>query len=52
MPTYVVTFEDGHAQTLDASTAMDAAKAAKAAYESGKHRVLRVRPSSPNGRGA
>jgi hypothetical protein len=49
MPSYAVTFEDSHSETLDAPTAIDAAKAAKRAYDSGEHRVLRAVLAGPNG---
>jgi hypothetical protein len=48
MPAYVVTFEDSHSETLDAPSAIDAAKAAKRAYDGGQHRVLRVLLGGPN----
>ncbi len=39
---YVVTFDSGHAVSVDAPDALSAAKTAKAGYDGGQHRVLRV----------
>jgi hypothetical protein len=50
MPTYVVTFDDNHSETLEAPSAIEAAKAAKRAYDHGEHRVLRVLLGGPNRR--
>jgi hypothetical protein len=51
MPTYTVTMADNTTETVDAPDAITAAKAVKKQRD-GKGRVLRVRPSRPNGRGS
>jgi hypothetical protein len=48
MPRYAVTFEDSHTETLEAPSAIDAAKVAKRAYDGGQHRVLRAVLGDPN----
>jgi hypothetical protein len=49
MPRFAVTFEDDHTETLEAPSAIDAAKAAKRAYDGGEHRVLRAVLGGLNG---
>jgi hypothetical protein len=39
---YVVRLDNGHDELVEAPSALDAAKAAKAGYDGGQHRVLRV----------